>query len=140
MSLYQGEEKNIKNTLQHINNAWTQGHLTELGKYFHDNMVIQGPGFHDAIKGKRNCVKHYEDFSTHTNIISFKDSEYVINCWGSTAVASYKFDIEFEADGNTREESGHELYTFVEEANVWKAVWSTIVPYTRGAIEHDPTE
>ncbi len=121
-------EKDIKNVLKNINKSWTQGHPKDLEKYFHSDMVIQGPGFQSAIKGKSDCVKHYEDFSAHTNIKNIKDSEYVINIWDKTAVASYKFDIEFETDGEIRKESGYELYTFLRESNVWKAIWNTIVP------------
>lgn len=128
MSSYRETEKDIKNVLQNINKSWAQGHPKDLERYFHNDMVIQGPGFQGAIKGKSNCGKHYEDFLAHTNIKNYKDSEYVVNIWDKTAVASYKFDIEFETDGEIRKESGYELYTFLKEADVWKAVWNTIVP------------
>jgi len=128
MTSYSEAEKDIENILQDINKSWTQGHPKELEKYFHSDIVIQGPGFQNPIKGKNNCVKHYEDFSAHTKIKNYGDSEYVVNIWDETAVASYKFDIEFEADGEIRKESGHELYTFLKDSGAWKVVWSTIVP------------
>ncbi len=128
MSSCSEAKKEIENVLKNINKSWTQGRPKELEKYFHNDIVIQGPGFQNGIKGKSDCVKHYEDFSIHTNIKNYKGSEYVVNIWDKTAVASYKFDVEFESDGKIRKESGHELYTFLKKANVWKAVWNTIVP------------
>ena len=125
--------KEVEDVLQNINRSWTQGRPQELAHYFHSDMVIQGPGLQSTIKGQNNCVKHHEDFTTHTSIKNFTDSEFVVNIWDNTAVASYKFDIEFEADGKVRKESGHELYSFVRENNKWKAVWNTIMPSNTGA-------
>lgn len=129
MSLRSEMEKDVENVLRNINKLWSQGRVKELGQYFHSDMVVQGPGFQDAIKGKGNCVRHYEDFSAHTNIKNYKDTEYVVNLWDKTAVASYKFDVEFEAEGEIRKESGYELYAFLREAEVWKVVWNTIIPF-----------
>lgn len=128
MNVSDQAEKDIENAVREINKSWTQGQLNELEKYFHSDMVIQGPGFQSSIKGNRNCVKHYEDFSTHTRIKNYTDSDYIVNVWDKTAVASYKFDIEFESDGEIRKESGREVYTFLREGDAWKAVWNTIVP------------
>ncbi len=43
------------------------------------------------------------------SIKNYKDSKYVVNIWDKTAVASYKFDIEFGSDEEIRKEPGHEL-------------------------------
>ena len=128
MSVSDKTKNDIESIVREINRSWTQYQLDKLEKYFHSDMIIQGPAFQDSIKGSRNCVKHYEDFAANTKIKNYKDSEYIVNVWDKTAVVSYKFDIEFESDGEIRKESGHELYTFLREDNAWKAVWNTIVP------------
>lgn len=130
MSVLDNGRKEIEDKIRKINELWIKGELKELEKHFHSDMIIQGPGLQVSIKGNRNCIKHHEDFLTHTKVKSFKDSEYVVNVWGNTAVASYKFDIEFESDEETRKESGNELYAFLQEDSIWKVVWNTIISST----------
>ena len=125
--------KNVENILRSINKSWSEGRSQDLAHYFHDDMIIQGPGLQDTIKGQHNCIKHYEGFASHSNFKDFKSSDYTVNVWDNTAIASYRFDIEFEADGEIRKESGHELYSFLREDDEWKAVWNTIMPFTSKA-------
>ncbi|NOX43165.1 MAG: nuclear transport factor 2 family protein [Gammaproteobacteria bacterium] len=114
--------------LKKINDVWTRGNPEELEKYFHSNMVIEGPAFQDRIVGRDLCVHHHEDFLRNNRILSFKESDHKVNVWNDTAVASFFFKITFETEGHVRQESGHELYAFTRETKDWHAVWNSIVP------------
>ena len=124
------DQQAVELLLKNINGVWKRGNFRELEKYFHINMVIEGPELQGRKEGRDQCVQHHEDFNQSVKFISSNESDYKIDVWGDTAIASYRFEVQFEADGHVRKESGHELYAFYREASDWKAVWNSIVPST----------
>ena len=126
------DQKAVESILKRIVAACTNGNLKELEKHFHPEMVIEGPEFRERKEGRDQCVQHHEEFRKSVDIQSFNESNYQVKVWGDTAVATYRFDAQFEADGQTRKESGQEVYAFSRENGEWRAVWNSIVPSTCG--------
>lgn len=128
----QNVQEEIRQLLKNINDAWVKGHPEELGEYFHEDMVIVGPGFRGGGRGKRACVESYKDFTSHATIREFKESDHAIDIWSDTAVASYQFEIDYEMNSEEHRDSGYDLFVFVRERGNWRAVWRTIIPLPGG--------
>lgn len=122
------DQKAIEWLLMSINRACLQGRLENLDKYFHSDMVIDRPEFREGKVGRDQCIQHHEDFLKNVKILSFRESDYKVNVWGDTAVASYQFEVQLEIDNRVHKESGRELYTFSRNDQGWQAVWSSIAP------------
>lgn len=122
------DREEIVNVLRAINAAWTKGNTGELNKYFHEDMVIAQPGFGIHGEGRAACVNSYMEFADMASIQELKESQHVVLVWGGTAVASYKFEIDYEIDGQSHQDAGYDLFVFTREKGTWVAVWRTVLP------------
>lgn len=130
MTSYNGAnaQTEIRQLLKKINEAWVNGHPEELEEYFHEDMVIAQSGLQAQGTGKKACVDSYKEFITHASILGLKESDHHIGVWGDTAVASYKFELEYEINGAKHHDSGVDLFIFTRQRGNWRAVWRTILP------------
>ena len=122
------DREQIVHILKEINRAWTGGNADELGKYFHEDMIIAQPGFGIRGEGRTACVDSYKDFAGIARIQALRESGHVVLVWGDTAVASYKFDVEYEMDGQPHRDAGYDVFVFARQGGAWLAVWRTILP------------
>lgn len=125
----QGE---IRQLLKSMSEAWVSGHPEELEEYFHEDMVIALPGFGRRGVGKRACVESYKELTSRATIQDFRESDPLIDVWGDTAVASYRFELDYEMSGQEHHDSGQDLFVFARERGNWRAVWRTIIPLSAG--------
>jgi len=114
--------------LKEINAAWVNDRTDELNRFFHEDMVIAGHDFRKLGEGKGACVKSYKDFRSQISIHDFHEEDAAIDIFGDTAIATYRFEITYEMNGKTFNESGRDVFIFVREEGRWQAVWRTIVP------------
>jgi ketosteroid isomerase-like protein len=128
MADIEADREQIRGILSDINRAWLDGNTDVLERHFHDDMVIAQPGFGIMGEGRDACVDSYKDFADSASVSDLKESEHIVLVWGDTAVASYKFEIEFEMDGKARREAGYDLFVFARQAGRWLAVWRTVLP------------
>lgn len=126
------DQKAVEFLLKNIVAACSTGKLEELKKYFHSSMVIEGPEFQERIEGRAQCIEHHEELHKNVKIQSFKDSDYQVNVWGDTAVASCRFEGQIETGGNVFNDTGRDLYVFSRKNGEWRAVWNSIVPSSFG--------
>jgi ketosteroid isomerase-like protein len=122
------DREEIRQILKDINRAWTGGNPDELNQHFHDDMIIAQPGFGIRGEGRNACVESYKQFAGMANVQNLKESEMVILVWGDTAVASYRFDIEYELEGQSHQDAGYDLFVLARQGGKWLAVWRTILP------------
>jgi ketosteroid isomerase-like protein len=121
------DEQEIKRALHDLNQAWVKGHPEQIAKYLHPQIVFASPDLKQRMLGREDCVATYVDFCSQATIHSFNESGYAIDVIGNTAVATYAFEIDYEMNGNTSHETGHDLFVFAREGGGWKAVWRTQV-------------
>ncbi|MFC1554226.1 nuclear transport factor 2 family protein [candidate division KSB1 bacterium] len=117
----------IQQILKKINNAWIQGNPKEMEEFFHEDMVIAIPGGQRVCKGKNACIDSYSQFIKNSKIHTVKESEYCIDVWSSTAVASYSFEIDYEMNNKRYYEKGTDLFVFNLVNDKWLAVWRTVL-------------
>ena len=122
------DREEIRQILKDINEAWTKGNTDDLNKYFHEDMIIAQPGFGIHGDGRNACVDSYKEFAGMASVQGLRESEHIVLVWGDTAVASYRFDIEYELDGQSHQDAGYDLFVFTRQDGNWLAVWRTILP------------
>jgi len=123
------ERDEIQGLIGKINHAWLKGNLEELREYFHDDIVIKGPQFQSMVAGgKAACIKSYEDFLRAAKVEDFKESDVLVDLFGSTAVATFAWEIKYEMGGQNYHETGHDVFVFTRGDGKWRAVWRAVLP------------
>jgi len=117
----------IRQMLNRINQAWIEGRWNDLADCFHEDMIIAQPGRGQAGKGKQACVDSFRSFVDRAVVRGFEESDHQIDIWGETAVASYRFDVTYEMNGQDHRDSGIDVYVFIQQYGRWLAVWRTII-------------
>ena len=121
------DRQEIRKLLAKINQAWLSGRVKELKNYFHRDVVFVSPGFVGRTSGKSRCVQSYKEFTDQATIRDFKESDHAIDVWGDTAVASLRFEIDYEMNDTDYHELGHDLFVLVRRNTKWLAVWRTMI-------------
>ena len=123
------DQKTVESLLKNIVVASNTGNLEDLKKYFHSSMVIEGPEFQERKEGRDLCIQHYEELRRNVKVQGFKDSDYQVKVWEDTAVASCRFEVQIETEGEVFNYTGRDLYVFSRKNGEWQAVWNSVVQY-----------
>lgn len=126
------DQKAVESLIKNIVAASNDGNLEELKKYFHSSMVIEGPEFQERREGRDQCIQHHEEFHRNVKIRRFEASDYQVNVWEDTAVASCRFEGQLETGGKIFNDSGRDLYVFSRKDGKWQAIWHSVVQYKHG--------
>ncbi|HLA40289.1 MAG TPA: nuclear transport factor 2 family protein [Candidatus Glassbacteria bacterium] len=117
-----------RNVISAINRAWREGRFAEIEGYFHPQAVLVVPGFTMMVEGAGACAKSYEDFAGQANISNYEESDVVVEVWGDTAVADYRFEIGYEINDRKYDVSGRDLFALIRRKGRWLAAWRTLMP------------
>ncbi|NIN72610.1 MAG: DUF4440 domain-containing protein [Gemmatimonadetes bacterium] len=117
----------VARVLRSINDCWLKGKPQELARYLHYDMAMVFPGFAGRVEGASAVIAGYEDFCTNARVHEYDEQDLQIDVCGSTAVASYAFQLIFERAGLRYSSTGRDLFVFSEEAGKWLAVWRTML-------------
>ena len=90
----------VRKVIHDINAAWINGHPENIAGRLHEHVVMIQPGFRGRAAGREASVNSYRDFCDQATIHDFKQSDPEIDVFGSTAVATYRFEIPYEIGGN----------------------------------------
>jgi hypothetical protein len=118
----------ILRLLAGITEAWRSGNVERLEKYFDDEIVLTHPDFVKSEDGRRMSVESYREFCSRVMIRKYIESDHTIRVWGDTAVAHYRFEMEYAAGGDDVLDKGHDLLVFARRKGKWLAVWRTMIP------------
>lgn len=121
-------QQQIWHTVQKLNKEWLNNKTEELAYYFHKDMVITGPDLKVLANDKNACIKSYKDFINKAKINEYKEYDPEVSVFAYTAIVRYKFDIKYEMDGKTYDETGIDLFVLIKEEERWQAVWRTMIP------------
>jgi hypothetical protein len=114
-------------TVRQINQAWIEGHPERLAHLFHENIVNVGGDGRRYAEGREACIEGYRSFCDSVVIAGFPELEPQIDIYGTTAVASYRFEIEYTMDGKTLKESGCDTFVLESHDGGWLAVWRQLL-------------
>ena len=120
-------QSEIRQRLHEINVAWINGRPEELAALFHEDIVVVLPGFQDQIWGRAAAIASYDDFANQATIHEYREEDHRVEVWGDTAVASYRFEIAYELDGEGCRDTGRDLFVFTRQHGQWLVVWRTLL-------------
>lgn len=90
-------------------------------------MVTVAPGFAMRGEGREACVQSYRDFMSAAKVIRYRESAPVIDVFGDTGVSTFRWEMTWEMQGQTHDESGHDLFVFARQDGRWLAAWRTLL-------------
>ena len=117
----------IRDLIDRINSAWLKGRPADLEPFFHEDIVIQPPGDSPRVHGRASCIESYEAFTRQAHVRQFTPGEAEIDVFGDTAVATYRYRVIYELDGQSYDETGGELLVVLRSGRDWRVAWRTIL-------------
>lgn len=117
----------IRDLLIRLNAAWTQLRFADLEPLLHPEAVFVHPGWSGRSEGREACVKSYREFMTKAKLTEFTTTDVMVDTWGTTAVAAYRFVIAWEEDGKPDRAQGQEAFVLARGPEGWRIVWRTLV-------------
>jgi ketosteroid isomerase-like protein len=117
----------IADLIRDINDAWLSGNVAQLNQYFHEDMVIRGPEFQELCRGKAACVKSYEEFLSQATVKDYKDAPASIDLFGSTAVATFQWEMRYELSGKEYNEPGSDTLVLTKQNDEWLVSWRLVL-------------
>lgn len=126
-----GAREDVRRTLEQLSSAWQERRYEALTDLFAQDMVFALPGFAGRIEGVNAVVASYREFMDRVTLTAYRESPPTIDVWGDTAVASYRWDMEWLAGGVPNHETGNDVFVFRREVSAagegsWRAVWRTM--------------
>ena len=131
MKSERAHQSEIQGVLSRLTAAWTEERFDELEDILHQSVVFVQPGFAGRVEGRTACVDTYRKFMSSAKLLDYSERDITIDVWGTTAVATYIYDISWEMEGRSRRERGRDLFVFIREESRWQVVWRTIIPVER---------
>jgi hypothetical protein len=113
----------VVDTLRRINDAWLQRKVDEMASALDDRVVFVQPEFGGRVEGRERAIQSYREFLASATILEFSESELSADVWGDSAVATYRYALDWEADGDRHHDEGHDLFVFRRSRDMWLAVF-----------------
>lgn len=113
--------------LRTLNDAWLNGRFDELPALVQQDMVAVAPGFGERSRGGEAFVAGLRDFMQSATIRDFTEHDLDVDVIGDTAIASYRFEMDYERSGRRYAATGRDLYVFRRLEERWIAVWRTLL-------------
>lgn len=117
------DRETIRQIIKSINQAWLSDRLEELDQYLHPDVVFVQPKFAGRLEGRAACIGSYRDFCAQASVREYRDGEPTIDVYGSSAVATYPYNILYELAGESYRENGYDTFVFAKGEGGWRAVW-----------------
>jgi len=117
----------IRDLIDNINRTWLKGDPADLEAYFHPDVVIQPPGDTPRVHGRDSCIASYAAFVRDAHVRQFTPGDAEIDVFGDTAVATYRYRVVYEIEGDTLDETGGELLVFLRQDGRWRVAWRTML-------------
>ena len=112
----------ILRTLSELNSAWRERRFEELTAFFDPAVVMKGPGLKELVRGRDALVQSYRDFMAQSKIVEYAESDHSTHIWGDTAAVTYAWIMAYEQKGETKRESGQDMFVFVRRDSNWLAI------------------
>ena len=124
----------VRALLRRVDEAWRHGRWDALAACFDERMVVVGPGMARRATSGRAAAESYREFMERATLIRYRADEPAVDVWADTAVATFAWEMVWEADGTPHHDVGHDVLVCRRDAAApdgWLAVWRTMVPGAR---------
>lgn len=120
-------QTHLWNRVRAINEAWRQSEWQALEEALHPDVVFVPPALRQRVRGRKACIRTYQDFVQQATVSSFTEREPTVDVFGDTAVVSYRFSINYQRHGKSYLGAGGEIFVFVREGDRWLACWRAML-------------
>jgi ketosteroid isomerase-like protein len=118
----------VRDVLVRLTAYWREGRIDEVAALLHEDVVFVQPGFGTRAEGRAACADTYRQFYESAKVIDYGESNLSIDTWADTAVATYRYLMEWEMAGKRSRETGNDVIVLVCREGRWGVVWRTLVP------------
>ncbi len=112
----------IVEVLHRIDDAWLESRADDMADDLDEGVAFVEEGFRSRVEGRDRAIRYDRDFLSSATILEFSESDLLVNVWGDTAVATFRYELAWEADGKRRQARGHDLFVFRRTGAKWLAV------------------
>jgi ketosteroid isomerase-like protein len=102
-------EDEIQDIVREINEAWLERRPADLARFLHDDIVIAPPSFQGHVQGRQAAVDSYEQFTAAATVHAADFDEADVRTWGDTAVATYRFTLDYAMGGAHNHDTGWDV-------------------------------
>jgi hypothetical protein len=113
--------------MQRINAAWVGGRVDDLAALIHPDILMVFPGFTGAMQGRDAFLAGFRDFCDNATLHEFREQDSAVDVVGDVAVATFRFDMVYERDGQRSRSTGRDLWVLARRAGTWTAMWRTLI-------------
>jgi hypothetical protein len=85
-------------------------------------------GHEGHVQGRQAAVDTYEQFTAAATVHAADFDEADVRTWGDTAVATYRFTLDYAMAGAHNHDTGWDVLVLRRAAGTWQVVWRTIIP------------
>src|SRR5512139_2087581 len=104
-------EREVWQTVQRMNQAWTSGRVDDLEEFFHPDMVAVTPTEPRRLEGRAACIASWRQFTERAVIHAWRELEPRVQIFGEAAVVSYGYELQCELRGRQVLLAGRDLMT-----------------------------
>jgi ketosteroid isomerase-like protein len=120
----------VRGVVSRISTAWQSRRFEDLAGYFDDEMVIVAPGFQGRVEGRKACIESYREFMERVSIQRYEEAVPVIDVWKDTAVATYRWEMDWTSGGVPNRDAGRDILVLYRAESggtaEWRVVWRAI--------------
>jgi len=113
-------------TLTAINQAWRQHQFSDMEALLDENVVMRGPKLKEYARGRKAFVQTYAQFMEQSHITEYSESNHITDMWGDIAAVTYNWTMTYEQKGQTKTDSGQDMFVFHRAPTGWVAVLRVI--------------
>jgi hypothetical protein len=121
-------EDEVKRIVWEIEQAWLERRPEDLARWLHEDVVIAPPGFTGHVRGRSAAAASYEEFAASATVRAADFADADVQLWGDVAVATCRFDVEYELRGERCRDTGWDVLVLRRTADTWQVLWRTVVP------------
>jgi ketosteroid isomerase-like protein len=124
------DQSEVEQLVLELNQAWLEGRVEELPRFFHQDVVMMLPNAGGRVEGREAMVLSYRQFVEAAEIHEFEIVKLQADVYEGTAVATLEFPVTYELGGTVYDETGTDLTILSLGDDGWQVVWRTQLPRT----------
>ena len=107
--------------VQALNRAWREEDASALAALLMPEVIVLTSSLEVAAEGREKTVESYLAFAREGRVKTFEEYDWREYIVGPTAVAAYRYRIEYERDGRWAQDQGNEVFWLLANGSSWWA-------------------
>lgn len=120
------DKKKIEDYVHRIILSWLENRIDDVYELIDDNIEVSTSIDSRKYSGKSELREFFQTYLVNKKIIRYDEEDFSIHIDRLTAIAHYKFTLEYMQSKEKVIESGRDFFLFTKEKERWKLVWRSI--------------